>query len=173
MHEIIHISQQFSATSEEKAWGTGQTPFQNCGSTDRITLRRPRSRGIHKGAAALLGGAGSIVACQRCLLARNVLPGVGGTRPPRLAPGGGNGKGGDQIPSCRRLFLASPGTPGVVSLNRPAQSCSEPVQDGGSSGLRPRFLRMDSPLSSMRKALWTNRSRILSATEGSPICSCQ
>jgi hypothetical protein len=31
--------------------------------------------------------------------------GVGGTRPPRLAPGGGNGKGGDPIPCCRRLVL--------------------------------------------------------------------
>ena len=29
--------------------------------------------------------------------------GVGGTRPPRLSPGGGNGKGGVPIP-CRRLF---------------------------------------------------------------------
>ena len=34
--------------------------------------------------------------CQRFLLARDVPSGVGGTRLPRLAPGGGNGKGGDQ-----------------------------------------------------------------------------
>jgi hypothetical protein len=33
---------------------------------------------------------------------RNVPAGVGGTLPPRLAPGGGNGKGGVQIPCCRR-----------------------------------------------------------------------
>jgi hypothetical protein len=43
--------------------------------------------------------------CQRSLLARDVPSGVGGTRPPRLAPGGGNGKGGDQyLPRCRRLI---------------------------------------------------------------------
>jgi hypothetical protein len=55
----------------------------------------------------------------------------------------------------------------------PTQHCRDVVQDGGSSGFLPRFLRMDSPVSSMRKALCTNRSRMLSATEGSPICSCQ
>jgi hypothetical protein len=35
---------------------------------------------------------------------RGTCRGVGGTRPPRLAPGGGNGKGGDQLPCCRRLI---------------------------------------------------------------------
>ena len=35
---------------------------------------------------------------------RSVSAGVGGTLPPRLAPGGGNGKGGDLIPCCRRPF---------------------------------------------------------------------
>ncbi len=74
------------------------------GSYNRAPLR---SRGIHKGAAALLWGEpAASVRASRLLLARNVPPGVGGTRPPRLAPGGGNGKGGDQIPCCRRLFLA-------------------------------------------------------------------
>ncbi len=41
------------------------------------------------------------------------------------------------------------------------------------AGLRPRFLRIDSPLSSMRCALCTKRSMMLSAMLGSPICSCQ
>jgi len=34
--------------------------------------------------------------CQRFWLARGVPSGVGGTRPPRLVPGGENGKRGDQ-----------------------------------------------------------------------------
>ena len=38
--------------------------------------------------------------------------------------------------------------------------------------LPPRFLRIDSPRISMRYALCTNRSRMLSARVGSPICSC-
>jgi hypothetical protein len=37
----------------------------------------------------------------------------------------------------------------------------------------PRFLRIESPFISMRWALWTRRSRMPSATVGSPICSCQ
>ena len=37
----------------------------------------------------------------------------------------------------------------------------------------PRFLRIESPFISMRWALWTRRSRIPSATVGSPTCSCQ
>src|SRR5216110_1258372 len=45
-------------------------------------------------------------ACQRGWLARHVR-GVGGTRPPRLFPGGGNGKGGVQAPCCRRRIVAS------------------------------------------------------------------
>ncbi len=57
------------------------------------------------GGSPLVGGAGA-----RCvpapLAGRAACPGVGGTRPPRLAPGGGNGKGGVQIPCCRRLFPA-------------------------------------------------------------------
>jgi len=36
-----------------------------------------------------------------------------------------------------------------------------------------RFLRIESPFISMRWALWTRRSRIPSATVGSPTCSCQ
>ena len=37
----------------------------------------------------------------------------------------------------------------------------------------PCFLRIESPFMSMRWALWTRRSRIPSATVGSPTCSCQ
>jgi len=36
----------------------------------------------------------------------------------------------------------------------------------------PRFLRIESPRISMRWALWTSRSRMPSASVGSPICSC-
>src|SRR5580658_3307541 len=61
---------------------------------------------MHKGAAALLWGEPAHDACQRLWLAAQRAVGVGGTRPPRLAPGGGNGKGGVQIPCCRRLFPA-------------------------------------------------------------------
>src|SRR6188474_941244 len=68
----------------------------------------PRSQGIHKGAAALLWGEPAHDACQRLLLAAQRAVGVGGTRPPRLSPGGGNGKGGVQIPCCRRLFPFEP-----------------------------------------------------------------
>src|ERR1700730_6699600 len=45
------------------------------------------------GGSPLVGGAGSIDACQRFLLASSVLPAWGEPSPPRLAPGG-NGKGG-------------------------------------------------------------------------------
>jgi hypothetical protein len=45
------------------------------------------------GGSPLEGGAGSIDACQRFLLARSVLPAWGDTLPPRLSPGG-NRKGG-------------------------------------------------------------------------------
>jgi hypothetical protein len=38
---------------------------------------------------------------------RGTCCGVGGTRPPRLSPGGGNGKEGDQLPCCRRLIPGS------------------------------------------------------------------
>lgn len=40
------------------------------------------------------------------------------------------------------------------------------------ASLPPRFLRIDSPRISMRWALCTSRSRMLSAKVGSPICSC-
>jgi hypothetical protein len=62
----------------------------------------PRSQGIHKGAAALLWGEPAHDACQRLWLAASVPAGVRGTRPPRLSPGGGNGKGGVRLPRCRR-----------------------------------------------------------------------
>jgi hypothetical protein len=51
------------------------------------------------------------------------------------------------------------------------------IEDRDHSGLGAldglRFFRMDSPRISMRWALWTKRSRMLSAMVGSPICSCQ
>lgn len=49
-------------------------------------------RGIHKGAAALLWGAGSIDACQRFWLAGIVLPAWGEPSRPGF-PRRGNGKG--------------------------------------------------------------------------------
>jgi len=63
--------------------------------------------GMHKGAQPSCGGSrrtkrdngfGWRAACR----------GVGGTRPPRFAPGGGNGKGGDQTPGCRRRRVRIP-----------------------------------------------------------------
>jgi hypothetical protein len=50
------------------------------------------------------GGSRGIDGCQRFLLARSVASGVGGTRPPRLSPGGETGKGEIRLPCCRRRF---------------------------------------------------------------------
>src|SRR5580692_5268858 len=71
---------------------------------------------MHKGAAALLWGESAHDAGQRLLLAAQRAVGVGGTRPPRLSPGGGNGKGGVPIPCCRRPF--SDPADGVWNLPR-------------------------------------------------------
>jgi len=76
-------------------------------------------------------------------------------------------------------FLSFPRFPrGGISTALFTSSSSEPVRcaqgklrDGGHCSL-PRFLRMDSPRISMRWALCTSRSRMLSARVGSPICSC-
>ena len=58
-----------------------------------VKSSRENQRGIHKGAAApLVGGAGSIDACQRFLLARSVLPAWGEPARPGL-PLGETGKG--------------------------------------------------------------------------------
>src|ERR1019366_710068 len=53
-----------------------------------------------------------------------------------------------------------------------ARSGSSERSDVGHCSLPPRFLRIDSPRISMRWALCTSRSRMLSARVGSPICSC-
>ena len=66
-------------------------------------------RGCTRGRQPSCGGSRRIDACQRFLLGAQRAAGVGGTRPPRLSPGGGNGKGGVQIPCCRRLFPVRPG----------------------------------------------------------------
>jgi hypothetical protein len=50
-------------------------------------------------------------------------------------------------------------------------SLSSERSDAGYCSL-PRFLRIDSPRISIRWALWTSRSRMLSASVGSPIRSC-
>ena len=78
----------------------------------------------------------------------------GGRRP--LAGKGVRGKGRSPVP--RSALERSAG----VSPRLPP--CYAPP---------PRFLRIESPFISMRWALWTRRSRIPSATVGSPICSCQ
>jgi len=66
---------------------------------------RRRARGDSQGGLGpSCGGSRPHGKCQRLLLARDVLSGVGGTRPPRLSPGGGNGKEGDQ-----KVFLAAAG----------------------------------------------------------------
>src|SRR5260370_20542103 len=62
---------------------------------------------MHRGGQPFWGGSRLHGASQRSLLARNVLCGVGGTRPPRFAPGGGNGKGGDQISVLPQAELSS------------------------------------------------------------------
>ena len=68
----------------------------------------------------------------------------------------------------------------------PPKSCARMAQDQGSDApstrgiflfsaqafFPPRSLRIDSPCISMRWALCTSRSRMLSAKVGSPICSC-
>ena len=74
----------------------------------------PRSQGIHKGAVALLWGEPAHDACRRLWLAAQRAAGVGGTRPPRLAPGGGNGKGGVQTslpPAVRGCVAPMAGSP--------------------------------------------------------------
>jgi hypothetical protein len=71
--------------------------FQQCDST--------LAGDAQGGGSPLVGGAGSIDACQRVLLARCVLPASGDTLPPRLSPG--ETRKGDQIPCSRRPFLSS------------------------------------------------------------------
>src|SRR5947209_20612511 len=88
---------------------------------------------MHKGAAALLWGEPAHDACQRFLLAPSVPTGVGGTLPPRLAPGGGNGKGGDPIPCCRRRIPSL-----AIALPLPSRS---PVQ-GRLNALAPEHLEV-------------------------------
>src|SRR2546428_10801023 len=69
------------------------------------------------------------------------------------------------------LYLLPGGEPSVRTFElKPGGGVHLP---SSSADLRPRFLRIDSPLSSMRCALCTKRSRMLSAMLGSPICSCQ
>ena len=51
-----------------------------------------------------MGGAGSIDACQRRLLARSVLPAWGEPARPGLPPEGETGKGEFKLPCCRRHF---------------------------------------------------------------------
>src|SRR5215469_10965753 len=66
---------------------------------------------MHKGAAALLWGETAHDGCQRLLLATQRAAGVGGTLPPRLSPGGGNGKGGDRF-SYTQASVSRPGRVG-------------------------------------------------------------
>src|SRR5579872_7041078 len=119
----------------------------------------PRSQGIHKGAAALLWGEPAHGACQRLLLAAQRAVGVGGTLPPRLSPGGGNGKGGVQIPCCRRQFPARPDAwnlPQIVahsalpfSGSQPPE-CGHPTASGNDSA--PVSIPVRCPISESRSA---------------------
>ncbi len=63
----------------------------------------------------------------------------------------------------------APGSPRCDGLAAPRPKGS-PL--GAQAFFPPRSLRMDSPRNSMRWALCTRRSRMLSAKVGSPICSC-
>jgi hypothetical protein len=76
---------------------------------DPSTIGRPA--GDTQGGVALLWGEPLHGACQRFCW-RGTCCGVGGTLPPRLSPGGGNGKGGDPLPCCRRPIASSCGTRG-------------------------------------------------------------
>ncbi len=71
-----------------------------------------RERGIHKGAAApLVGGAGSIAACQRFLLALGVLPAWGEPARPGLPPEGETGKGAIKFLAPQAIRFTPPALP--------------------------------------------------------------
>jgi len=60
-----------------------------------------------------------------------------------------------------------------TKLNGEAWVCGRTTMEQHFASGFPRFLRIESPRISIRWALWTSRSRIPSASVGSPICSCQ
>jgi hypothetical protein len=66
------------------------------------------------------GGSRGTDVCQRFFAAVQRASGVGGTRPPRLSPAGGNGKGGVQtslLPQAARAGIVRvPGTPLVYCV---------------------------------------------------------
>src|SRR5258708_4249287 len=68
------------------------------------------------GGSPLVGGAGSIGACQRVLLARGVLPAWGDPARPGLSPEGKRERG-DPIPCCRRLILHAARSPFFPAVN--------------------------------------------------------
>ena len=83
-------------------------------------------------------------------------------------PGGGRERSGG------RRFGARKGVRGKGQQSRSPLSTGETRRrQPAAYAPPPRFLRIESPLISMRWALWTRRSRIPSATVGSPTCSCQ
>src|ERR1700682_466570 len=62
---------------------------------------------MHKGGAAPFVGGAAARGVSAVFAGAARVAAWGGPAPPRLAPGGGNGKGGDQIPCCRRLIPVS------------------------------------------------------------------
>ena len=93
------LCKRFSRTSAVRPSSSLKYP-----AVRKLPRRHPRSQGMHKGAAALLWGEPAARGVPALFAGAQRAPGVGGTRPPRLSPGGGNGKGGDPIPCCRRLI---------------------------------------------------------------------
>jgi len=88
----------------------GFTPMPD-GRRWRCVRESPAARqpagGCTRGAAApLVGGAGSTMDDSAVGWRAACPPAWGEPAPPRLSPGGGNGKGGEQIPCCRRPFFA-------------------------------------------------------------------
>jgi hypothetical protein len=85
--------------------GARRRHYPDCGphyTAGAVVVTGGRHRGMHKGGFQWSG--------LKPLLWGEppAFGGVGGTLPPRLSPRGGNGKGGTQIPCCRRLFFAQP-----------------------------------------------------------------
>ena len=97
---------------------SGRIARKAAGRSQAKLLKSTSAAGIHKGAQPSCGGSRSHGAGQRSWLAGHVPCGVGGTRPPRLSPGGGNGKGGDPTSLLPRAELGSSTAPAIPARQR-------------------------------------------------------
>ena len=112
----------------------GRVPRREfCGCPKWRTLPPARSRGIHKGAAApLVGGAGSIDACQRLFAGAQRASGVGGTRPAPACPRRGKrerGRSTSLLPQAKSAIVP----PSLSGSGQPG--CARPI--GFRSGSAP------------------------------------